>query len=379
MLKRYFRERAARKRLRELAAQARGVRHYRRDLMPAEAVAQLDAVIAAARATARRGNAAAVAGQTQALEKALAPWLPPRRSGWAENIEVLLVAFGVAMAFRCYFFQPFKIPTGSMQPTLYGIHSEERAAPGLLDRHPFKICKWLVTGDWYREVRVGAGGTLAAIDVDRKPGYVGLVIAGKRYYIPSDVVRELGAARPVIGMRVESGALLWSGVVHAGDHVFVNRVVWNFRRPRRGEVMVFSTRGIVGLPAGTHYIKRMAGTPGDRLAIDPPNLLIDGVPVTQPATIARVARRERLGDWAPPYAGYQVIGELQAEAPHPLRRPRDEVRLGAGEYFALGDNTTNSRDSRYWGTVPERNLLGPACLVYWPFLSPRFGAIDAPP
>ncbi|HNT87073.1 MAG TPA: S26 family signal peptidase, partial [Candidatus Hydrogenedentes bacterium] len=46
-------------------------------------------------------------------------------------------------------------------------------------------------------------------------------------------------------------------------------------------------------------------------------------------------------------------------------RPRDEVRLGAGEYFALGDNITNSRDSRYWGTVPERNLLGPACLVYW--------------
>jgi signal peptidase I len=42
----------------------------------------------------------------------------------------------------------------------------------------------------------------------------------------------------------------------------------------------------------------------------------------------------------------------------------------------MGDNTGHSADSRYWGSVPERNLLGPACLVYWPFTSPRWGLID---
>ena len=52
------------------------------------------------------------------------------------------------------------------------------------------------------------------------------------------------------------------------------------------------------------------------------------------------------------------------------------MTLKADEYYAMGDNTGNSRDSRYWGPVPERNLLGPACLVYWPFTSPRFGRID---
>ena len=42
------------------------------------------------------------------------------------------------------------------------------------------------------------------------------------------------------------------------------------------------------------------------------------------------------------------------------------------EYFALGDNTRNSRDGRYWGPVPQKNLVGPALLVYWP-LSKRWG------
>ncbi|MDD5704288.1 MAG: signal peptidase I [Kiritimatiellae bacterium] len=377
MFQKYFRTRAARKRLRDLTSHARGLRHYRRDLMPAGAEERLAAVIAAAERTARRGTPAAVADQAATLEKELDPWPPPRRGGWSENYEVLLVAFGVAMAFRCYFFQPFKIPTGSMQPTLYGIHSEERAAPGWLDRLPLKPFKWIVTGDWYREVRVGAGGQVIPLyQDDRKPGYIGLQVAGRRYYVPADAVRDRGAIRLNRDMRVESGALLWAGIVHSGDHVFVNRVAWNFRRPRRGEVMVFSTRGIRGLPPGTHYIKRMTGLPGQTLAIQPPDLLVNGQIVTEPYTVARVARREKLAAWAPPYAGYQLIGEQPAEYAAALRRPGDQVVLGADEYYAMGDNTLNSRDSRYWGPVPERNLLGPACLVYWPFLSPRFGAID---
>jgi signal peptidase I len=373
----YLERRAARKRLRDLAAHARGVLHYRRDLLPPPAAERLAAAAAAARRAAAGRPPEEVARCAAALEQALAPCAPPRRGGWAENFEVLLVALGVAMAFRCYFFQPFKIPTGSMQPTLYGIHSEEKEGPGLLDRMPFKPLKWLVTGEWYRDVRVVAGGQVIPLyDDDRKPGYRCLQVAGRRYHVPADAVQERRALRIGPGGRVESGARLWSGIVRAGDHVFVNRVVWNFRRPRRGEVMVFSTRGIAGLPPGTHYIKRLAGLPGERLAIVPPDLLIDGRPLTEPRSIARVARCERLAPWAPPYAGYQVIGEqAPAECRCALRRPGDAVELGAGEYFALGDNTRNSRDSRYWGPVPERNLLGPACLVYWPFLSPRFGAI----
>ncbi len=376
-LKHYLALRKARKNLKELRAHARGLYHIRRDIMPAEASGRLHGALEESARLLRRGTLDEVRGAHEALEQALEGWAPLHRNGWTENFEVLLVALGVAMAFRCYCFQPFKIPTGSMQPTLYGIHSEERAAPTLFDKSPLKQAKWLLTGDWYREVRVGAGGqVLPLYNDDSKPGYVAFRVAGKRYHVPSDAVFSRRAIRVGRDGRIEPGAMLWAGIIHSGDHVFVNRILWNFRRPQRGEVMVFSTLAIKGLPPGTHYIKRMTGLPGETVRIRPPELLINDTSITEPYTIGRIVRREKLADWAPPYPGYQVIG---AEAPvdhePALRTSGDEIVLGGDEYYAMGDNTGNSRDSRYWGPVPERNLLGPASLVYWPFTSPRFGLI----
>ncbi len=376
-IKDYLALRKARKQLKELRTHARGLYHMRRDIMPPGAAGRMEEALEISRRC-LRGPRGEVDCATAALESALEGWAPLHRSGWTENFEVLLVALGVAMAFRCYFFQPFKIPTGSMQPTLYGIHSEERSTPALFDRTPFKQAKWLVTGDWYREVRVGAGGQVhPLLNDDSKPGYVAFQVAGRRYHVPSDAVFGRRAVRVDREGRIAPGAVLWSGIIHSGDHVFVNRVLWNFRRPRRGEVMVFSTLGIKGLPQGTHYIKRMAGLPNETIGIRPPELLVNGEPVTEPATIGRVVRRTKLAQWAPPYAGYLTIGtQAPVDFTPALRTADDAVPLGADQYYALGDNTGNSRDSRYWGPVPERNLLGPACLVYWPFTSPRFGLID---
>jgi signal peptidase I len=85
----------------------------------------------------------------------------------------------------------------------------------------------------------------------------------------------------------------------------------------------------------------------------------------------------RIADQAPGYeAGYQLVDPRTAGSdPCYLASPNQKVLLGPGEYLALGDNTTNSRDSRYWGPVRQRNLVGPACLVYWPF-SKRWGLIE---
>lgn len=367
--------RRRRRALRHMITHARALYNMRRDIVDPGQAERLRTALAQARA-ARRGTADDIESAGERLSRAAGEWPTLHRNGWTENFEVLVVALGVAMAFRCYFFQPFKIPTGSMQPTLYGIHSREQATLGFFDKPGLKIAKWLVTGEWYREVRVTTGGRVNPLyHDDSKPGYRAFAVAKRRYFVPADAVdrEELRVDRT---RNVQPGALLWSGVVKAGDHLFVNRVAWNFRAPRRGEVMVFSTRDIPGLPPGTHYIKRMVGMPGETVAIRPPEVLINGAPVVDPDTIGRITRKERLGAWAPQYLGYQLIGgEASVDFEPALRREGDQVALGGAEYYAMGDNTGNSRDSRYWGPVPEANLLGPAAVVYWPFTSPRWGRI----
>ena len=54
---------------------------------------------------------------------------------------------------------------------------------------------------------------------------------------------------------------------------------------------------------------------------------------------------------------------------------KGSARMGEGEYYACGDNSDNSLDSRYWGAVPERNLRGVGSCVFWPFMNPRWGKI----
>lgn len=381
----YFKLRTARKKLLSAANHASTIRKMQRDLAGAEADKALRQVIDGARATARKARTTEeIDGAFKALVAALGegtPWKPLHPHSLAENFEVIVVAFAVAMAFRCYFFQPFKIPTGSMQPTLYGIHTVTHDSPGFWDKIPFKFLKWAITGDWYTEVKVRAGGTVVPAQATLKPGYISFKVSGRHYHVPAEAIVENGylkreALRDVRpDGTIKTGGVLWSGTVKAGDHVFINRMTWNFRPPRRGDVMVFSTTGINGLPPGTHYIKRMCGLPGETISITPPNLIVNGKPVATPETIARIARKDQLTSKDPPYTGYQLISRgMQTEAPTPLFNTTDAVRLGPGEYYALGDNTGNSRDSRFWGTVPEKKLVGPASFVYWPF--PRFKFID---
>ena len=480
----YLKFRHARSLLKAGIRQASAIRNMQRDEAGAVNDAALRGAIASAREVWRHARTSRE--QEEALETlsaAVGPgtaWKPLHPNALAENFEVLVVAVAVAMAFRCYFLEPFKIPTGSMQPTLYGIYSTDQEAPGFWDRHPFKVFKWLVTGDWYREVRVSDGGPVVRITV--KPGYNSFQVGKRRYHVPSDAVQErnlpfdaninyivanincivtnstiisrvtkleetsnvemspvpvrvgeknwhvsivkkkqqnvfpgkkadikLKVMVPVgeknwsavieieqqqnassgekadikmtVIVIVPPGEKIWSGVTHAGDHVFVNRVLWNFRKPRRGEVMVFNTGSIKGLPQGTHYIKRLVGLPGETIGVNPPELLVDGRSVAEPSTIGRIVRREAAPNPENGYSnylGYKLIGDIPpqgAPAPSPLRFPGDTVSLRPDEYLGMGDNPGNSYDGRYWGAVPARNLLGPGAFVYWPFTSKRLGLI----
>lgn len=359
----FFKYRRAAKTVRELLKHAHHLRNMREDIMAAADIEALAADEANARAALKRRDIEAVEDAGKALSERLSGLTP--RVSWAslrENLEIVVVAIAVAMACRTYFLQPFKIPTGSMQPTLYGITSEPKAKPGLMDRMPLKLAKWLATGQWYREIRAETSGPLEDSITGRRatPSYV--VINHRRYKIPRDARLHF---RP--GQLVHAGDLLWSGVVTAGDHVFVDKVRWNFQRPRRGQIMVFSTDGIPTLPTGTHYIKRLAGLPGERISIDPPNLVVNGRRVVEPRSIARIVYG--IGK----YKGYELVDPRTRGGI--LRSPSDFIRLDSREFLALGDNTGNSRDGRYWGPVPAANMLGPAVLVYWPFSS-RWGTAN---
>ncbi len=365
----FFARRKCRKEAKGLIHHALHVVNMRGDLLGEPVVARIKAATIAVSEAVKAGDMAMLQERMAALTTGLgnATAKHPLRGGaFRENLEVAVVAVAVAMGLRAYFIQPFKIPTGSMQPTLYGITSEEAASPSLLDRFPLKLVKFVVIGDWYSVRRAAADGRIGeALMSPTDPSVVLFQIGGKRHKIPKDaVIDDNGRRNPHFhsAREVRKGDVLWAGVRHSGDHLFVNKVIWNFRKPRRDEVMVFKTDGISGLVQGTHYIKRMCGLPGETISINPPNLVIDNRPVTGLRGIDRVAAA-RDG-----YSGYQWAGHLDSENtawPQPL---------GGDEYFALGDNTLNSADSRFWGAVPARNLVGPAVLVYWP-LSSRWGLI----
>lgn len=377
-----MRLRTLRSKLKTAIGHAHTVLRMQGDLVKEEERAALAAEIARLKQVRKRErNPKVLEDALASLEKSLSsPWAPLHPHSLAENFEVVVVAVAVAMAFRCYFFQPFKIPTGSMQPTLYGIHTEAGTTPTIFDRKPLSFLKWLATGDKYLEVRVTDGGRVIPIERTIKPGYITFRVAGKHYHVPADAIVEGGylSREKLRDLRsdntIPDGGVLWAGTVKSGDHVFVNRMTWNFRRPKRGDVMVFVTSGIKGLPGETHYIKRLSGLPGETVSIDPPRLLIDGKALDGPMPIRRITEKEETSPGGPRYGGYKVIGNIPAESRHPLRRPLDSITLGEGEYYALGDNTGNSRDSRFWGPVPAKNLIGTASFVYWPF--PRFKLID---
>jgi signal peptidase I len=154
-----------------------------------------------------------------------------------------------------------------------------------------------------------------------------------------------------------------------GDQVFVDKVSYNFVKPAAGDVFVFKTTGITEIEkhldsamGSQHYIKRLAGMPGQTLRIDPPRLFVDGK-VPDQFVFQRVMS-EKNG-----YNGYSNFGGSAY-----LRSPDETYKVPSDGYFALGDNSYHSSDSRVWGSVPERNVAGRGFFVYWPFTK-RWGLI----
>lgn len=193
--------------------------------------------------------------------------------------------------------------------------------------------------------------------------------------------------------KIPSGSMIPTLVV--GDFILVNKYIYGIRLPvinqkiididlpKRGEVLVFR------FPEDTSidYIKRVVGIPGDTITYRNKQLSVNGIPlkleqdgdykyIESGLAFIYAQRFKEIND----AASYSIIINhdipplhLSAVQSFPYRencmfdRTGFTCKVPEGNYFTLGDNRDGSSDSRYWGFVPEKNIVGKAFLVWWNF------------
>jgi signal peptidase I len=191
--------------------------------------------------------------------------------------------------------------------------------------------------------------------------------------------------------KIPSGSMLPTLLI--GDFILVNKYEYGIRlpvinkkvielgNPQRGDVMVFRFPN----NPSVDYIKRVVGTPGDVVEYVDKRLTINGQPVsyTQEGKFEYTAQglnfvqgqtwREKLGNHAhvamvqadmPPVILHQVEGAFPHRDNCSYNESGFKCTVPAGHYFMLGDNRDASNDSRYWGFVPDENIVGRAFMIW---------------
>ena len=369
------------------------LRDAQRDLLDPQDLLLLDAALQAAKAALdANDDDPTLAARAAELEQAAQQWLRPYpRPVWRDDVEVLLVAIALAMSIRTFFAQPFKIPTGSMQPTLFGVTVQDRrndpnfVMPGLLAR----VWEFAFHGAIYHQViapddgEFDHAGPLQKVFgiVNKQDLWVrcrnGAVLPVTLWCGPDEtqfdpIEHRLGLADDLHRPRpFHKGGAILQCVEYTGDHLLVDRLTYNFRRPARGEIIVFKTKDIPQIGADQFYIKRLIGLPGDSISIgDDRHVRVNGIRLD-----TNTPHFEKIYGFDPDtkpsdshYSGHIVVPDIRSV----LRSSAQQLKIRDKHYAVFGDNTVNSLDSRYWGDFPQKNVMGRAWFVYWPY-SPRFG------
>lgn len=149
------------------------------------------------------------------------------------------------------------------------------------------------------------------------------------------------------------------------DHIFVNKLVYRYSEPQRGDIIVFRAPKVADVESGNRgeepkenvLIKRLIAVPGDTLEVKEEQVVRDGAPDTE-AVVYR--NGERLKE---PYIK-EPMETQNVKAIYGVGKP---LKLKPGQYFVMGDNRNDSNDSRYWGTLERERIIGKASFIFWPF------------
>jgi len=199
-----------------------------------------------------------------------------------------------------------------------------------------------------------------------------VIVEYARAFFPVILIVFLLRSFLVEPFRIPSGSMM-PGLV-SGDFILVNKFTYGLRIPvinikavdvhvpRRGDVMVFRYPH----DSSINYIKRVIGLPGDRVAYRDKQIIINGQPMPQSPS----------GDYTYTESGAHIafsrrMREKLDGVEHDILLSDGaisgtlEITVPEGHYFVMGDNRDRSNDSRYWGMVPEANVVGRAFLIWF--------------
>ena len=342
----------------------------------------------------------------------------------SDNTEMLLIIAIVLLGIRTFFIQPFKIPTNSMYPTYGGMVPEvfnesnprpnrliafarklafftksytiEAPASGEISFEVFHIPEkeqaqlfskevparsFLILPSTARQLSMYVGNR--KVDI-RLPAHFSAEFLFQRTFAPEEknletYIRNLrnqtNQVEPIApyhylvktGIKVNKGDPILDFDIVTGDMLLVDRFTYHFRKPKVGEPFVFRTPKIPGLVqrarntgqpvTDLYYIKRLVGQGGDTLEVQENTLYRNQTPNQGSEVFDKNA--QQVGE----YYGYEAVEKLS---------PGKSFTIPPHQYFAMGDNSDNSEDSRHFGAIPNSEVIGKALFIYYPFTK-RFG------
>lgn len=278
-------------------------------------------------------DTAETASENTAREEQAASAAAPTTAGIRELIDELVLVFVLVMFLKTFLVEHYKIPTGSMTPTLIG-------------------------------------GKVAYVKFD--DGKKGLAYWSNDNLNDPPLVYVKDQDRYLLApeRRVDTDELLSQEAVRQEyDHVLVSRLAYWFHQPRRGDVVVFKVPPAIYKPDSPIYIKRCVGEPGDVLSFTQEGRLIaNGKLVEKPEFFKtqRYLTTFSMDDNSPD--GIPQVRDMEEDRLSPFTWRIASITVPKTEAYVFGDNSTprGSWDSRYWGGAPLENFKGRAFVRVWP-------------